>query len=208
MTSTPHLSTALLRAAVRTRKHAPTLILAGSLLGLTGCSDNGGDSDASPTGSSVRSSEPAPVTATSTSADPQAAEKAAVLDTYTRFWDEQAKAYAKGDTAGTDFSRYAAAEALSSTESDLKSLRSKGIVTTGAPTHNTVVNSLAAAKKVPRAKLTDCLDSSHWKFIYRSSGKPVEMPKKRLIRYWTKIDAEKWGKQWKIVDITPQQNAC
>ncbi|MGW3099881.1 hypothetical protein ACWDCC_41310 [Streptomyces sp. NPDC001102] len=208
MTATRHLSTALRRAAVRTRIHAPTLILAGSLLGLTGCSDNGGDSGASSTGSSVRSSEPAPVTATSASADPQAAEKAAVLDAYTRFWDEQAKAYAKGDTAGTHFGRYAAAEALSSTESDLKSLRSKGIVTTGAPTHKPAVDSLEATKKVPSAKLTDCLDSSRWKFIYRSSGKPVEMPKKRLIRYWTKIDAEKWGKQWKIVDITPQQNAC
>lgn len=152
-------------------------------------------------------SKPAPATP-SASVDPQAAEKTAVLDAYARFWAEQVKAYAKGDTTETSFSRYAAGEALSSTQDDLKDLRTKGIVTTGAPAHDTTVVSLEPSKKVPSAKLTDCLDSTGWKFIYRKSGKSVEMPESRLIRYVTKIDAEKWGKQWKIVNVAPQQRAC
>ncbi|MGW0628510.1 hypothetical protein [Streptomyces sp. NPDC002758] len=130
------------------------------------------------------------------------------MKTYSRFWEEQVKAYAKGDASGTEFSRYAAAVALSSTEDDLEDLRAKGIVTTGAPTHDTTVDSLEADKKVPHAALTDCLDSTDWKFVYRDSGKPVAMPKNRLVRYVTKVDAEKWGKQWKIVDVTPQQRHC
>ncbi|MEU8950947.1 hypothetical protein [Streptomyces sp. NPDC048489] len=123
-------------------------------------------------------------------------------------WREQAKAYAKGDTKGTEFSRYAAALALSGTEDDLKDLRSKGIVTTGAPTHKTTIDVLEMDKKVPHAKLTDCMDSTRWKFIYRKSGKPVEMPKNRLIRYVTDVEAERWGNQWKIVNATPRQHAC
>ncbi|MGW3134990.1 hypothetical protein [Streptomyces sp. NPDC001139] len=207
MTATQPRSSTPDVARFRIRKHAIVLLISASLAAVTACTSNGGDSGESSTSPSASASASTADTA-SASTDPQAAEKQAVLKAYGQFWDEQAKAYAKGDTAGTDFAQYAAAEALSSTEADLKDLRSKGIVTTGAPTHKTAIDSLDAAKRVPRAKLTDCLDSSDWKFIYRGSGKPVQMPKKRLIRYWTKIDAEKWGKQWKIVDITPQQSAC
>ncbi|MGW1411280.1 hypothetical protein [Streptomyces sp. NPDC002403] len=142
------------------------------------------------------------------STNPQKADKDAVLTVYDRFWEEQTKAYAKGDTKGTSFSQYAAAVALSSTEDDLKDLRSKGIVTTGAPAHDTTVDSVETDKKVPHAKLTDCMDSTGWKFQYRTSGKPVPMPSERLLRYETKVEAEKWGKQWKIVDVVPQQKPC
>ncbi|MFF7451622.1 MULTISPECIES: hypothetical protein [unclassified Streptomyces] len=177
---------------------------------LTACSDTDGDSDsaASASPSGVTS---APATATPTpsiSTDAQAAEKSAVLDAYTAFWAEQVKAYSRGDTKGTDFAQYAAAEAKSSTEADLKDLRSKGIVTTGAPTHEAEVDRLSSAKQVPSAQLTDCLDSTAWKFIYSKTRKPVQMPENRLVRYVTKVDAEKWGKQWKIVNVTPKQDAC
>jgi hypothetical protein len=170
---------------------------------LAGCSDG----SASQTSPAARTSDHARA-ASSARADPQAAGKAAVLDAYKRFWEEQVKAYTKADTAGTDLHQYATALALSRTESDLKDLRAKGIVTTGAPTHDATVNSFQPEKKVPYAKLRDCLDSTDWKFVYRKSNKPVEMPKKRLVRYVTEIEAEKWGKQWKIVDVTPQQRAC
>ncbi|MGW0332243.1 hypothetical protein ACWD0J_10300 [Streptomyces sp. NPDC003011] len=190
------------------RDTAAASLLLGAAFVMTACGGSGEDADNSPTSPSATASD-TPASATSSAgADPQAAEKAAVLNAYHRFWDEQAKAYAKGDTAGTAFVQYAAAEAKSGTEADLKDLRSKGVVTTGAPTHKTTVDALTAAKQVPSAKLTDCMDSTGWKFIYRKTGKPVEMPENRLIRYVTKIDAEKWGKQWKIVNVTPQQRAC
>ncbi|MCX5106932.1 hypothetical protein [Streptomyces sp. NBC_00439] len=177
-----------------------------AIVTVSACS-NGDGSSAKPPSTPPPSSKPAPA-ASSASADPQEAEKAALLGVFNRFWEEQAKAYAKGDIKGTEFSKYAAAVALSSTEDDLKDLRSKGIVTTGAPGHDTTVDEVETDKKVPHAKLTDCLDSTDWKFQYRDSGKPVPMPTERLLRYETKVEAEKWGKQWKIIDVTPQQNPC
>ncbi|MEU4507400.1 hypothetical protein [Streptomyces sp. NPDC024089] len=192
--------------SVRIRTFAGALLTTCALVTVSACS-TGDDSAAKPPATPPPTGKPAPATP-SASTDPQAAEKAAVLGVYSRFWEEQAKAYAKGDTKGTEFGRYAAAVALSSTEDDLKDLRSKGIVTTGAPGHDTTVDKFETDKKVPHAKLTDCLDSTDWKFRYRSSGKPVPMPTDRLLRYETKIEAEKWGKQWKIVDVAPQQTPC
>ncbi|TQJ37841.1 hypothetical protein [Streptomyces sp. SLBN-115] len=180
--------------------------MASGLIALSACG-SGDDSDGSAKSPVPTSSAPAPETS-SASADTQKQAKDAVLQAYEDFWAEQVKAYAKGDTAGTSFAQYAAGEALSSTQDDLKDLHNKGIVTTGAPSHDTTVVSLEPGKKVPSAKLTDCLDSTDWKFIYRKSGNPVEMPESRLIRYVTRIDAEKWGQQWKIVDVTPEQRAC
>ncbi|MFJ2875548.1 hypothetical protein [Streptomyces sp. NPDC087298] len=181
------------------------MLSACAVLTVSACSNSDDGSAAKPPRTPPPSnSAPAP----SASTAPQDAERNAVLDTYSRFWDEQAKAYAQGDTKGTEFSKYAAAVALSSTEDDLKDLRSKGIVTTGAPAHDTSVDKVETDEKLPRAKLTDCLDSTDWKFQYRSSGKPVPMPSGRLLRYETKVEAEKWGKQWKIIDVVPQQNPC
>jgi hypothetical protein len=182
-------------------------LIVASLATLAACSGSNDGPDAS-----AKASTPAPApsaTATTTaSSGPEAAQQAAVLETYRRFWDEQVKAYAKGDITGTNLIKYAGAEALSSTKDDLKDLRAKGIVTTGAPTHDTSVDQLLPYKKVPYARLTDCLDSSDWKFVYTKTRKPVEMPKNRLIRYITKVEAEKWGPQWRIVNVTPQQHAC
>ncbi|MGW1193239.1 hypothetical protein [Streptomyces sp. NPDC002559] len=193
---------------VRIRTYAGAVLAVCALVTVSACSsDDDSGSFAKEPSTSPSSSRPSPA-APPTSTDPQEAEKAAVLQTYNRFWDEQVKAYAKGDTKGTEFSRYAAALALSSTEDDLKELRSNGIVTTGAPKHDTALDAIETDKKVPQAKLTDCLDSTGWKFQYRSTGKPVPMPTGRLLRYETKVEAERWGKQWKIVNITPQQNAC
>ncbi|MBQ0887831.1 hypothetical protein PV387_30320 [Streptomyces sp. ME02-6987-2C] len=131
-----------------------------------------------------------------------------MLQAYSKMWDEQVKAYRKADLTGTDLAEYAAALALSSTKRDLKDLRSKGIVATGAPTHEVDVTHIDVAAKVPKAELTDCLDTAKWTLVYSKSGKPVEMPEKRLKRYVNRIEAEKWGKQWKILDITPEQQAC
>lgn len=195
------------RTTVRNWKPTAALLAAGALLTLSACSSNKDSAD------NAKPSPPASSAAPSASASPSqsssvSVDEAAVLDAYSRMWAEQAKAYAKGDAKGTKLSTYAAALALSGTEDDLKDLRSKGIVTTGAPTHKATVDVLEMDKKVPHAKLTDCLDSTGWTFVYRKSGKPVEMPKDRLVRYVTKVEAEKWGKQWKIVDVTPQQRAC
>ncbi|MFJ3229138.1 hypothetical protein ACIPJS_38115 [Streptomyces sp. NPDC086783] len=195
------------RNTVRNWKRATILLAAGALLTLPACSNDKDSTDSAKPSASASSAAPSASVSPSPSSS-VSVDQAAVLEAYSRMWDEQVKAYAKGDAKDTDLRKYAAALALSGTEDDLKDLRSKGIVTTGAPTHKATVDVLEMDKKVPHAKLTDCMDSTDWKFVYRKSGKPVEMPKGRLVRYVTKVEAEKWGKQWKIVDVTPQQRAC
>ncbi|MFF1400799.1 hypothetical protein ACFVZD_44620 [Streptomyces sp. NPDC058287] len=131
-----------------------------------------------------------------------------MTDAYARMWEEQAKAYAKADPTGTHLSTYSAAINWAETKNDLKDLKSKGIVATGEPGHEVKLTGIKPDKKVPWAGLTDCLDTTDWKFIYSKSGKAVPMPADRLKRYVTEIQAEKWGKQWKIVDVKRLQRAC
>ncbi|WP_372347451.1 hypothetical protein [Streptomyces sp. KL116D] len=38
--------------------------------------------------------------------------------------------------------------------------------------------------------------------MYEKTGKPAEMPKNRVLKYAT-VQAEKWGKEWKIVEVKP-----
>ncbi|WP_331763534.1 hypothetical protein [Streptomyces anthocyanicus] len=195
-------------SAVRLRGIAAASIALCAAMALTAC--GGGESADSPASPSTNPSQSSvtPSASASESEDPQAAQKRAVLQAYNRFWEEQVKAYSRGDATGTEVAKYAAAQALSATKQDLSELRSQGIVTTGEPTHATSVDKLQADKKVPYAKLTDCLDSTGWKFVYAESQKPVDMPTNRLVRYVTEVEAEKWGNQWKIVTVTPQQRSC
>ncbi|MGW2863369.1 hypothetical protein [Streptomyces sp. NPDC001205] len=172
-------------------------------LALTACGSDTSPDAKSPA-PSASSTAPSPPAGTS----PDDAEKTAALSAYDRMWAEQVKAYAQGDAKGTDLATYSAALALSGTQKDLEELRSKGIVTTGAPTHRATVTNLDTTAKIPKASLSDCLDTSAWKFIYRTTSKPVAMPTNQLVRYVTEAKAEKWGQQWKIVDVVPQQRAC
>lgn len=178
-------------------------------LALSACGSSDDDSGKeAPDAKSPASKSSAPSTTSSPGADPETAERKAVLEAYARMWDEQVKAYAKADPKGTKLSTYSVALAWAQTKNDLKGLKEKGIVTTGEPTHEVEVTSIKPDKKAPSAEMTDCLDTSDWKFVYRKSGKGIAMPENRLERYVMEIQAEKWGKQWKIVVAKPTDRAC
>ncbi|MFG2651248.1 hypothetical protein [Streptomyces sp. NPDC048436] len=123
-------------------------------------------------------------------------------------WDEQVKAYAKADTKGTDLNKYATANAVARAESDVMGLKAKGIVAVGEPTHDSEVQSIELDRKVPRAKLRDCMDTTYWTYEYRKTGKALPLPKKRVKRYFVTVKAERWGKKWMILDVSPQRKAC
>ncbi|MFG2885734.1 hypothetical protein ACGFYV_26155 [Streptomyces sp. NPDC048297] len=178
-----------------------SVLTASTVLALAACSSEPSKNDARDTAPPVSSTD-------KPSASPSQDPTAPVKDAYQHYWEEQVKAYSKGDAKGTDLSLYSGALALSKTEDDLKDFKAKGIVTTGAPGHDVHVTSFQPDAKVPQAKITDCLDTSTWKFIYRDTRKPVEMPKDRLVRYLTTVDAEKWGNQWKVLNVVQQQRAC
>ncbi|MFD9284671.1 hypothetical protein ACFWD7_46895 [Streptomyces mirabilis] len=184
------------------------LAVAGSCIaGLAACSSSGDGADASPsrppatTPRAVPSPSPSP-------ADPKAAEERAVLDAYRHYWTEQAKAYKNGTITGTALTTYAVGDALSRVESDLRTMKSNGVIADGAPRSNASVTRLDLQAQVPSATLSDCLDISSWKRLYRSTRKEVPTPKGRIDHYKTDVKAEKWGKQWKILSATPRQQEC
>ncbi|SHN30914.1 hypothetical protein [Streptomyces yunnanensis] len=178
------------------------LFLAGSAaLSLTACSGSGDHKT---------DSEPTPsrhTTSPSASTDPQAEAKQEVLGTYREFWAAQTKAYAQANVSGTDLKKYATADALSRAEGDILSLQRAGVVTEGQPKSSPQVTALALQKKVPAATITDCLDISGWRQVEKKTGKDVPR-NNALTRYVTVVSAEKWGKQWMILKVDPQQRSC
>ncbi|MET8453136.1 hypothetical protein [Streptomyces sp. NPDC005209] len=169
------------------------------LLAVTACSSGGESADNRPTHASA-SSNPAPATS-SAGADSQEAAKAAVLQAYSRYWQEQAKAYAQADIKGTELTKYATKKALTRAMGDVLVMKKAGTSTTGAPGHQSQVTSLTLTGKIPKATLRDCLDISTWKTV--KNGKVQPFPSNQPLRYVTTTKAEKWGKQWMITESTP-----
>ncbi|WP_344406879.1 hypothetical protein [Streptomyces longisporus] len=188
------------RSTVRFRNLGAASLVFAAALTLAGCSSSSGDSKASTKTSAPASSES---TATA-STDPQAAEKQAVLNVYDAFWAEQVKAYAQGDTKGTDLKKYATKDALGGVLGDVLVMKKAGTATTGAPKHRAEVTALSASGKTPTATVQDCLDISNWKTVKKKSGQVQPFPSNQPLRYITTATAEKWGKQWLITKVTPE----
>ncbi|MGW4560998.1 hypothetical protein ACWEN3_00895 [Streptomyces sp. NPDC004561] len=185
--------------AVRFRNLAAPSLMLCTALTLSACSssDEGGKN-------SAQTSPPASSAPASTaSADPDAAEKAAVLKTYNAFWAEQVKAYAQGNIQGTDLKKYASKDALGGAMGDVLVMKQAGNATTGAPTHRTQVTSLTLTGSIPKATVQDCMDISNWKIIKKATGKVQPFPSNQPLRYITTAAVEKWGKQWMITKLTP-----
>ncbi|MCX5009183.1 hypothetical protein OHB05_42465 [Streptomyces sp. NBC_00638] len=202
MTATQRRSSEPNSAAVPARKQATALLLAGSLLVLAGCSDSNGDSDASSSKPSTTASDVSPSPSSTVGA-----EDAAVLAAYTRSWDAQTEAYSKASSAGTDLKKTTTLRALFDIEHDLTVMRSDGQVTTGKPVLTPKVVKVTKAK-IPKATLTDCVDTTHWILIDKASKKPVPLPTTRLIKYVSTATLEKWGKTWMVTKLTAQEQAC
>ncbi|MEY2248448.1 hypothetical protein AB8A21_36920 [Streptomyces sp. BF23-18] len=175
------------------------MLIAGSLLALFGCSDS--DSDAA--------SKPS-ATPTAVSPSPSStagAENTAVLAAYTSSWDAQTKAYSKASSAGTNLKQTTTLRALFDIEHDLTVMRKAGQVTAGRPVINPKAVKVTHGK-IPKATLTDCVDTTHWTLIDKASKKPVPLPTTRLIKYVSTATLEKWGKTWMVTKLTAQEQAC
>lgn len=168
-------------------------------MALAGCSD--GDADASPSKSPT---ETAGSSSPSSTAD---AEDAAVIAAYTSSWDAQTEAYKKATSAGTDLKKSTTLQALADIEKDLSAMRRAGQVTTGKPViHPKVVKVTDAA--IPKATVADCVDTTNWMLIDKTSKKEVPLPSERLTKYVSTATLEKWGKTWMVTKLTAQDQAC
>jgi hypothetical protein len=190
--------------AVRFRNEAAVAFGLCAVLALSACSssDNGDEAKASPPATST------PETPAPSSAGPEAAAKTEVLTAYRHYWDEKAAAYAKASMTGTRLKTYAKGNALGLAQSDLQNLKTVGQVIKGKPRLDPEVTSLDLQKKVPLAKITDCIDVSTWKVVNTKTGSEVAQPKQRRTKYVSNVTAEQWGKQWVILEVKPEDRAC
>lgn len=172
------------------------LSLAG-LLTLASCSDGEQGKDAK-----ASSSPP------SQSADPDAGSRANVLETYRGYWDAQVRAYAKANSEGTGLERFAADKALAEANGELVDLGTKGLVYTGKPSISPKVTALDTKKAPKRATITDCVDVKNWRPVRKKTGKPVPLPSERLTRFVTTVSLRTVGKEWMVVEATPQDRTC
>ncbi|WP_409239750.1 hypothetical protein [Streptomyces sp. PA5.6] len=175
-------------------------------IAVTACSDDSSPDDG-PAKAPTKTAKASPAP-TRSADDPQMREKKAALSTYARMWDEQVKAYAQADIKGTDLKKYATKDALGRAMGDLLLMKRAGTAAKGAPTHhNTKVDApIDLNAKIPKARVTDCLDITNWPTIKRSTGKVLPFPSAQPLRYLTTAQAEKWGKQWIITKVETHGN--
>ncbi|MBV7674366.1 hypothetical protein STHAL_33520 [Streptomyces halstedii] len=149
------------------------------------------------------SAEPSASASASASADPQAAEEQAVLAAYRGMWREQMAAYRKASVKGTRLKEYAALNALSRIELDVRRMKEAGTVATGDLGHDPAVAALdLEAKGGPTARITDCLDLADW--AEERDGKPLPLPSSQPTRYRATAEAQRWEGRWRITEYTPE----
>ncbi|MEU6495695.1 hypothetical protein [Streptomyces sp. NPDC046984] len=126
---------------------------------------------------------------------------------YTRSWDAKTEAYQRASSTGTDVRKYTTFKALADIERNLSAMKKAGQVTTGRPVIHPKVVKVTDAK-IPKATVTDCVDTTHWKLVDKATKKPVPLPTERLIKYVSTATLEKWGAKWMVTAWTAQDQAC
>ncbi|MFF9818919.1 hypothetical protein [Streptomyces sp. NPDC014006] len=176
----------------------------GAAVTTAACDSSAGDGQASTQQPSSASPTPTPAMS---SADPEAAEKAAVLAAYARMWEEQTKAYKKADAAGTELEKYATLDALGQFRNDLARMRQAGTVARGELTHSsTKVTSIDLKAKTPEASLSDCMDISKWQTYSMKKKQVLPLPSNQPLRYVATAKAERWNGQWLVTVFTTHGN--
>ncbi|MEV6190359.1 hypothetical protein [Streptomyces albidoflavus] len=126
-----------------------------------------------------------------------------MLAAYDGMWREQMAAYRKASVKGTRLKEYAALNALSRIELDVRRMKEAGTVATGDLGHDPAVAALdLEAKGGPTARITDCLDLADW--AEERDGKPLPLPSSQPTRYRATAEAQRWDGRWRITEYTPE----
>ncbi|MFB7454009.1 hypothetical protein [Streptomyces sp. NPDC056194] len=185
--------------ARHTRTAAPALVLLA--LALTGCGATDDAKAPAATAPATATQTPAPTTSP---ADPQEAEKKAVLAAFEAMWTERSKAYAKADAKGTALEKYATLDALGKIRIDLTRMRQAGTVVRRAPRQTgATVTALDLTAKTPKATLTSCLDLSTYERYSTKRKQVIPLPSTQPLRYVTTAALEKWPNGWMVTTYTP-----
>lgn len=143
---------------------------------------------------------PSPTATPSPSADPQAAEKAALLGVYRAFWDAQLKVYTTGRMKDTGIEKVGADKAYAKVQATRIYYMDNGFVMTGAPVLSPQVSTMDLSTAPPSASITDCIDSTNYIKIEKQSGKPVQTLDNNR-RHVATYTALKIGGAWQVRDF-------
>lgn len=173
----------------------------GFALALAGC--GGGGDDAKPQAASSAASS-APPAVSASPRDPGAADKTAVLASYTSMWVEQMKAYRKASPDGTKLADFATLDALSAFERDLAHMKKNNTVIRGELGHQPEVTALDVDAKLPTATVEDCIDLSKWQTLDTKTNKPIPLPTAQPLRYVATATVERWdNNRWMVTEYQP-----
>ncbi|MFD9338642.1 hypothetical protein ACFWBF_30245 [Streptomyces sp. NPDC060028] len=142
---------------------------------------------------------PSPTVSPSPTADPQAAEKTALLGVYRAYWDAQLKVYASGSTKDTGIEKVAGDKAYSKVQSTRAYYVDNHLVVKGAPVLAPKVSTMDVTSVPPSATITDCVDSTNYITVEQDTGKPVQTIDSNR-RHAATYAALKIGGTWQIRD--------
>jgi hypothetical protein len=158
----------------RGRGASAAIVVAATIVAVSACT---GSSTPSPSTSPPPPS-PASSSATPTTPTPDQTTTAtsAVLMAYRGYWATRvsAQAHPEGE-AVAELSRYSVDQALAGVRSTVLLFRQQGIVMKGEPVLSPSVTSIDLAG-TGAAWISDCVDSSNWKPVYKATGKSALAP--------------------------------
>ncbi|MER6521791.1 hypothetical protein ABT246_33660 [Streptomyces sp. NPDC001553] len=140
--------------------------------------------------------------------DPQEAIKAEVRAAFDQYWTALTAAYAKADEQGSNLNKISSGSAYAQTLGDLVTMRKSNQVVTGKAAHSGTTIEFKQGTRLPTATVTACVDISQWKPVNKDTGKEVQLPPERRLRYITKLTAEKWSSGWMFIEEDVEGRAC
>jgi hypothetical protein len=165
----------------------------GLVTALTACGSSHPASQESvhPTVSVSPSSSPTP--------DPTTTAKQAVLITYQGFWNTQVQAYTQGSFDGIQVEKYTRDNADYLLRTGLQYYVQQGLVMRGRPALSPQVTALNLGAKMPTATITDCVDTTNYYPVNKTTGKPAQLTS-TVHRHPGSYSAVFEGGQWWITN--------
>ncbi|MFD9411543.1 hypothetical protein ACFWBN_31595 [Streptomyces sp. NPDC059989] len=147
-----------------------------------------------------------PTASPSASADPQEAEKNALIGVYRTFWDAQMKVYATGSVKDTGIEKVATDKAYSKIQATRAYYVDNGSVMKGEPVISPVISAMDMSKTPPASTITDCVDTTAYVQVNKETGEPVKTldTKRRHVTIYTAL---KIGGAWQIRDLEIDRDA-
>lgn len=127
--------------------------------------------------------------------------KTQLLAAYQGFWNIQVEAYTSGSLNGLPVNTYALGQAFYDIKSTLQYYNSQNLVMRGRPTLSPVVSSISLAKEPYSATITDCIDTTNFLPVDKTTGEPAKLTDKVFRHPWT-FTASFDNVQWRIMTGT------